>query len=307
MGDAVIRSYGSTITLTSHDDLSPVLSGLEGLFARRYIPKFEVVRDVPREHADAVMVWEMSKEGFVIKEINLGIQDRYVIKSAPPQPYVNEAPYFFILQALARTYVKQGLLMFTDTVSFYDKDSGEAYLLLGYPHTGKSTMLAMALTSGYIPLTTENTLIELKDGEAYVVGGTDVLVFDPKIKEIYGVDVKTDSRTKHGYGIVDLAKLRRPEKAPVVSIHVLYCSFTSTGANMKKIKGRKALKILWHFATAVIRGLDYYDPYPPNLSDPELDAAITGKLTKIVKNYEGRFHEAFGSHKEVFERIISSK
>ena len=196
--------------------------------------------------------------------------------------------------------------MLTDAVSFTD-GKGDAYLILGYPHGGKSSILTIALAEGYVPLTTENTLVRINGDHLEVVGGTDVLVLDPYILDKYGLKlgVKPDGVTRHGYLIIDLSRRVSKSLLPVriKSIYVVHCSFSSVGASKKLIKGRKAMKTLWHFATSIIRGTDYYDPYPLYLSDSKLDYMQKKNLEFISSIYEGKFYEIFGAHMDVFNEI----
>ncbi|MCD6323799.1 MAG: hypothetical protein J7L55_01670 [Desulfurococcales archaeon] len=288
----------------SPQTLKDVAGGLEDPFAGRYIPKFRVRPLIAPESSDAVIKWLRVGEGFELVSYDLSDVDHFEIRSAPPKPYVNESPYFFILQVLSRQYVKKGYLMLTDTVAIHNPRNGETHLFMGYPHTGKSTLLALSLGLGLRPLTTENTILEVRRGEAYVIGGTNILVFDPRIEEKYGVRLSPATRTKHGYGIKPLTGVAEGDAYRVTSLNIIYCSFSSTGANFKPVKGRKALKLLWHFATSVIRGTDYYEPAPPNLSDPALDLVIADLVRELATKYGKVFREAFGSHIEVLEAVF---
>ncbi len=305
-----MKSFGVGIEFRVGGDVNCVVDGFKGLFARRYIPTFEFVSTNTYCRCSAVIEWGISRSGFkVISKLLSRDLDTYVVESQPPAPYVNESPYFFILQVLSRLYVKAGYLLLTDSVTF-TKDGKEAVLLLGYPHTGKSTLLALALANDYIPLTTENTLLEVRGGEVRVIGGTDVLVYDPEIEDIYDVKVPYHDITKHGYRIYDLGTLKERVKAlsnkPKVStIYLQYCSFNSRGCSYRIVKGRKATKTLWHFATSIIRGDDYYEPTPMNLSDEFIDSIISESIKEIAKEYSSRFYEVFGSHKEVFNSIVN--
>ncbi len=305
-----MKSFEVGIEFRVGGDVNCVVDGFKGLFARRYIPTFEFVSTNTYCRCSAVIEWGISRSGFrLVSKLLSRDLDTYVVESQPPAPYVNESPYFFILQVLSRLYVKAGYLLLTDSVTF-TKDGKETVLLLGYPHTGKSTLLALALANDYIPLTTENTLLEVRGGEVRVIGGTDVLVYDPEIEGIYDVKVPYHDITKHGYRIYDLGTLKERVKAlsnkPKVStIYLLYCSFNSRGCSYRIVKGRKATKTLWHFATSIIRGDDYYEPTPMNLSDEFTDSIISQTIKEVAKEYSSRFYEVFGSHKEVFNSIVN--
>ncbi len=277
-------------------------SGLMTTFSRRYLPD-------PRPGegaADIVIDWLPGNSLDVVSKhlTGPGEPDRYVIKAPPPAPYTAEAPLFFVLQAVARAHAKRGYLVITDSVSF--SSSGEAHLVLGYPHGGKSTVLAYAASRGARALTTENTVVEVdEDGTMYVVGGTDVLVADPSALARYGIEPPWEpvGRTKHGYLIFDVRE-GRVERFPVADISLIHCSLVSAGVSYSRIKGRKVAKSLWHFAQALIKGLDYYDPHPLSLSDDEIDALVAKKLSLVAKKYGSSFREFFGAHDRVADEIL---
>lgn|GEM_PF-645351 len=321
-----LSSYGVTAEFRVRGGgASEVVEGFGGSFPKRYLPTFDLTPltsaliPTPRG-PQAIIHWDLSDEGipfrvrrFVLRE-GAGEADEYWVESPPPAPYVNESPYFFVLQALSRLYVRDGKLLFTDTVTVL-RDDGEAVMLLGYPHTGKSTLLAMTLAEGGVPLTTENTLVEVRGSEAWVVGGTGVLVYDPKVERVYGIKLpEGEETTRHGYVILDLDKVTSSVRAEalakgvkVAGIYVLHCSFVSRGAEAKAVKGRKVAKTLWHFATAIIRGTDYYEPYPPSLTTPSIDKFMAGAMRKLSKGYSGRMWEVFGSHEEVLKLILHQR
>ncbi len=318
-----LNSYGVAVEFRVRGGgASEVVRGFGGSFPKRYLPTFELMpltgALIPTLRGpQAIVHWGLSGGGasfrvrrFVLRE-GAGEADEYWVESPPPAPYVNESPYFFVLQALSRLYVRGGKLLFTDTVTVL-RDDGEAVMLLGYPHTGKSTLLAMALAGGGVPLTTENTLVEVRGGEAWVVGGTGVLVYDPRVGEVYGIKLpESEETTRHGYVILDLDKVTSGARASalakgvkVAGIYVLHCSFVSRGAEAKAVKGRKVAKTLWHFATAIIRGTDYYEPYPPSLTTPTIDKFMADAVRKLSEGYSGRMWEVFGSHAEVLKLIL---
>ncbi len=311
-----LTSYGAAVdALVEGGGINDLVDGFKTSFAGRYIPSFSIEEhsSIPNPETirfRAVIHWRLSKDSFRIRDLRLrGEVDEYWINSPPPKPYVNESPYFFILQALSRIYVKLGYLMLTDSVSVLRSD-GTAALLLGYPHTGKSTLLALSIAHGLTPLTTENTLLRVGGGEAFIIGGTHVLVFDPVISKLYGIRVRYGELTRHGYAVVDLSRdfpgrdeaLRKGVK--ISDIYLLYLSFSSKGFDLKEVKGRKVVKTLWHFASSIIRGTDYYDPSPPDLVTPEVNEALASRVREVARGYEGRMYEVFGSHDEVFRRLI---
>ncbi len=277
-------------------------SALTTTFSRRYLPD-PVIGGVG---ADVLIEWH-SGELLEINERRLtsaGSPDRYVIRAPAPTPYTAEAPLFFVLQAVARAHTKKGYLVITDSISF--SLDGEAHLVLGYPHGGKSTVLTYAASKGAEALTTENTVVEVSDdGEMFIVGGTDVLVADPVALERYGIEPPWEpaGETRHGYLIFDV---RRGEvgRAKVRDISLIHCSLVSSGVSYSRVKGRKVAKTLWHFAQALIKGLDYYDPYPLSLSDDEIDSLVAKKLALVAKKYGSSFREYFGAHDRVADEIM---
>jgi len=301
----IINSYGARVLIESSSDLSSVAGGLKNLFARRYIPAF-TISEYSGGYYDARINWNLSLREFKIHSYTLGDVDEFKVTSPPPEPYVHESPYFFILQVSSRQYLKKGYLMLTDAVTFAD-DGGDAHLILGYPHGGKSSLLTIALAKGYIPLTTENTLVRIGNECIEVIGGTDVLISDPHTLNKYNLNLKLkhDGVTRHGYLIIDLSKkVKSLLPVRINSIYLVHCSYSSAGASRKLVKGRKVMKTLWYFAASVIRGLDYYDPHPIYLSDEKLDELQKKYLVRISGMYEGKFYEIFGSHLEVFNDII---
>ncbi len=158
-----------------------------GLFARRYLP------DVLEGSGDPDIAIERFRGGDRFRVFgaiyDVSGVDRYKLEAGVPSAYGNEAPVFFLLQAAARAAMKRGRIFLTDSVSVVKPD-GTAVLFVGYPpHTGKSTMSALALARGLTVLSTENTVIEVRDGRLVVVGGTNVLVYDPKVEEIHHIRI----------------------------------------------------------------------------------------------------------------------
>ncbi len=307
--ELTLRMTSSTLKIRS-DSTEDILSGLKTSFAGRYIPSFTINMEDSGD-PDAVIDWMSAHEGFRVDEIKINCYPEYYrVTSAPPAPYINEAPYFFILQVLSRLSTRRSQIVFTDTVSFLDKE-GRAVMLMGYPHTGKSTLTAIALSKGYIPLSTENTVVDTSGGDPAVVDGTGILVYDPAIRELYGVSTPVHEKTRHGYLVVDLDKIvpeRREYLERGVSIdrlYVLHCSFSSKGSDYRLIKGRKIAKTLWYFATALVKGVDYYEPYPLDLATAEVMKTIGRVIKDMAAKYDSRFYEVFGRHDKVFEMIIN--
>lgn len=291
--------------LVDHSDQDNLLRSLVSTFSRRYLPRVQRVEYC--ESVEARIKW-ISGEGFIVESVYYGdessIPDYYTVRGGLPEAYVNESPVFFLLQVYARSLAKRGYVLLTDSVTISDGE--KAILLLGYPHTGKSTISAIALTHGYSVLSTENTIVKPTDNGIVVHGGTRVLVFDPRIRELYGVKVESLEKTKHGYEIVDLERRDHP-KLPqrVIGVYLIYTSFAATGSSLSPIKGRKIAKTIWYFATGLLKGIDYYEPSP---LDIPIKGSVAETLTKLintfVENYSVSFYEAFGSPLEVFKTIV---
>ncbi len=185
--------------------------------------------------------------------------------------------------------------------------------MLGIPHTGKSTISALALSEGLPVLSTENTVVDVRDGRIFVIGGTDVLVYDPKIEEIYGIKVEYQDTTRSGYRIVDISSserriaLRRGG-VEIEKIIVLHAAFGGGGdASFSPVRGgRKIKKTLWYFSTSLLKGMDYYEPAPlyMPMSD-EINSNLNRLLDLAVESYSGgAMFEAFGNHRDVFRRTL---
>jgi len=276
-------------------------------FPRRYIPDYDIVVD-DASGLDVFIEWHNSTNGFTIENIEFThSMERYIIKSPIPQPYTNESPVFFLLQVMTRALVRKGYIVFTDTVAV--SIEGEVVLLMGYPHTGKSTLTALSLAHGDIPLTTENTIVKVEHDGVKLLGGTPILVYDPRVEDIFNVKIGCDEKTKHGYNVVDLNKRipgRREilESKPLIhSIYILHCSYRSEDADSELVKGRKIKKTLWYFASSIIKGVDYYEPHPLNLADSKLEEKLSRDIDVIAERYDNRIFEVFGRHDQVYKLI----
>ena len=279
---------------------------LRGLFARRYLPDVREAEKDPQ-----VLIERFKGKRFrVFSAIydHMG-KDEYKIESAVPSAYGNEAPVFFILQAAARVGAKGGRIFVTDSVGVMTPN-GKAVLFFGYPHTGKSTMSVLALARGFPVLSTENTVIEARGKKLYITGGTDVLVYDPRVEGIYDIKVPYDEKTRSGYGIKDLGCENERRKllkrgVEIDLIIVLHSAFNCMEASFSRVSGRKVRKTLWYFSTALIKGLDYYEPAPLHVPvSDEIDRNLRLFLNTATENYSNRMFEAFGNHRAVFERVM---
>ncbi len=310
--DKLHLKMNNTSILLKGRDLERLIEPFSSTFARRYIPDYDILEGAYSSWIGAEVQWNWAEKGFKVLSANYHenyLPDKYSILSSLPGAYVNEAPFFFILQIFARALARKGTIIFTDTVSFL-LPNNRAVLLLGYQHSGKSTLTAIAASQGLIPLSTENTLIDANT--LRIVGGTSILVYDPEIKKLYNIDLPVHEKTRHGYHVVDLNKLY-PSRIDLLrkgveiqSIYVLHCSFRSMGSDKKKIKGRKIRKTLWYFATSLIKGMDYYEPSPLDIPfKGEAAENIYKTLTRFHEHYENNIYEIFGRHDGVFKQIIS--
>ena len=280
--------------------------GFRSLFARRYLPDVDDLRNEPR------IVIERFK-GDVFRVFGAVYdhpgRDSYKLESPVPSAYGNEAPIFFLLQASARAGAKLGRIFITDSVAVV-APSGKALLFVGYPHTGKSTMSVLALARGLTVLSTENTVVEVKEDSLHVVGGTSVLVYDPRVEGIYDVEIPYDEETRSGYRIKDLTDDKKRGKllskgVEVDMIVVLHSAFNCGEASFSRVKGRKVRKTLWYFSTALLKGLDYYEPMPLHVPmNDEIIENLNSFLTTASSGYSSRMLEAFGNHRAVFDRLM---
>jgi hypothetical protein len=281
-------------------------SSLTTEFARRYLPRLDLVDQCI--NTNSVVYW-VNGSGFqILSELYSSIsEDQYVVAGDLPYPYINESPVFFLLQVLARSLARNGYVVLTDSVSI--NLGSRNVLLLGYPHTGKSTITALAVSRGFKVYSTENTVVRAGNGGLEIVAGTRVLVYDPRIRDLFGVRIESTSRTKHGYEVLDLEQLNGDLKYPAVvdEVYLIYTSFNSRGFSGQPVKGRKVDKTIWYFATSLLKGLDYYPPRP---LDTPIDEPVLRTLKQLLdlfrEKYSDRFHEVFGSPIEVFEGLIKS-
>jgi len=289
-----------------HDRIRDLHSSLTTEFARRYLPRLDLVDQCI--NTNSVVYW-VNGSGFqVLSELYSSIsEDQYVVVGDLPYPYINESPVFFLLQVLARSLARNGYVVLTDSVSI--NLGSRNVLLLGYPHTGKSTITALAVSRGFKVYSTENTVVKVENGGLEIVAGTRVLVYDPRIRDLFRVRVESTSRTKHGYEVLDLELLNSDLKYPAVvdEVYLIYTSFNSRGFSGQPVKGRKVDKTIWYFATSLLKGLDYYSPRP---LDTPIDEPVLRTLKQLLalfrEKYNDKFHEVFGSPIEVFEGLIKS-
>lgn len=272
-------------------------------FARRYIPPIRICNDCSQ--VEAVVHWISGDEFRVLAtSFSDELEDFYMVTGPYPEAYVNEGPLFFMLQVIARSLVRRGHVIITDSVFMNTGKKG--ILLLGFPHTGKSTITSIAIDRGYKVVSTENTIVRASGEKLEVESGTRILVFDPKIRELFGVKIGSTGKTRHGYELVDLDFLgaRLGERLYVDEIYVLYTSFSSKGVSATPITGRKVSKLIWYFAVGLLKGIDYYEPSPIDIPlTPRVMKTLTELIDVIKVRYSNRFYEVYGSPVEVFEYI----
>lgn len=293
--DACLKVYTS--------DPDRLYESLTSDFARRYIPPLRLHDESGQ--VESIIYW-IPGERFKVLTTSFSdeLEDFYLVTGPYPEAYVNEAPLFFILQVLARSLMRRGHVVITDSV--YLDTGKKGVLLLGFPHTGKSTLTSIAVDRGYKVVSTENTVVRLSDGKIEVESGTRTLVFDPKVRELFGIRLTSTRKTKHGYEFVDLDALgqRVDKKMYVDEIYVLYTSFSSKGASTTPVTGRKVGKLIWYFTVSLLKGIDYYEPHPIDMPiTPKVMKTLVEFLNAVKENYSGRLYEVYGSPIEVFEYI----
>lgn len=305
-----IMDYGFIkITIASDND-KELAGSLDNSFTYRYLPRYgQGYGDID---GDVYIEWRLRNSSFKIIDYSLGVdKDVYIVESPLPKPYVNESPIFFLLQAYARACVKKGYLVFTDTASIFLNN--HVVLLTGYPHTGKSTLSALAYVGRHTPLSTENTVLYVDANNMRIVDGTPVLVYDPRISEIYGFNLPYDEETRHGYRVMDIDKhdpnrivvLRN--KPIVKQIYILHCSYSmEKNVGLEPVRGRKIKKTLWYFATSLLYGLDYYEPMPLNLMDNNVMKIVSEKIDMIARNIGENIYEIYGRHDKALEHIVNA-
>ncbi len=278
------------------------------MFPRRYLPYYTLEKNAGNtwDRVDAVIDYHVDNEGFMVEKHLLGSRDEYWVRGSIPAPYSNEAPYFFTLQVLSRALLRRGFIVLTDSISFMDH-GGRVHLVLGYPHDGKSSLSAIAYSMGELLLSTENTVVEARSNGLYIVNGSRMLVYDPRIHGLYSIPgKKPDYITRHGYYVVDLGPYPDGDYR-VHDITLIHSSYRSRGLDYEELSGRKIMKTLWYFATVLIRGVDYYDPGPLDLSSNDLDSSLINWLRRVAGVYKGLFLEVFGSHREVYDGLVSGR
>lgn len=295
-----------TIGIELTDDTESLEKILLSSFPRRYLPNYSLHRGLDR--FDVLIKWIKSSNGFkIINFQQIGHYDEFVIESPLPEPYVNESPVFFLLQVFARAYVKKNYLVLTDSIALKIRD--RTILLLGYPHSGKSTLTALSINYGDTPLSTENTVLELTSNGLRVVNGTSILVYDPRVEELYGVKINYTGMTKHGYRIVDLDEIIPKRKTIIKNkpfideIYILHCSFNSGEPGLEKVVGRKIKKTLWYFISSLLIGIDYYEPHPLYLVNQDILEKLVNFLNKVSEIYSDKVFEIYGSHDKTYQYL----
>ncbi len=281
---------------------------LQRSFPKRYLPDYYLSNS---GEYDARIHWLKSNSFRVLKTIFTNNIDEYVVETPQPEVYVNESPVFFLLQVLSRILVKKKIYLFSDSVTVFSRD--RTILFLGYPHSGKSTLTALSLHYGDIPLSTENTMLEISSDCIRVIGGSSILVYDPRIEELYDVKIPYTEVTKHGYRVIDLNEIAKDrvkilENKPCIDeVYLIHCMFNAIDVSIEEIKGRKIGKTIWFFATMILNGIDYYEPYPLTLLDNQARSSIYEMIKFFIRKYNGRFYEIYGKHDKVYEYVRSKR
>lgn len=295
-GEAMIQIY------TQYPDR--LLASLENTFSRRYLPRFEILYDC---QADVIIHWLYRPSGFDLLAENLSsveLPSIFIVEGDYPSPYINESPVFFLLQVFAYASIKHDNIVITDSVAI--ERNGRVALFLGYPHSGKSSVSALAYSLGARVLSTENTMIKISS-PLRIVSGTTVLVYDPMIKDLYDIKIVPDGSTKHGYEYIDLMTRYSsvPDGFEVDMIYILHSGFTCTGFSTSPVKGRKIRKTLWYFSTSLLKGVDYYEPHPlRDLFTDDIEGRLDNFLRIIENNYSSKVFEVFGSIPEIVKNTV---
>lgn len=88
-----------------------------------------------------------------------------------------------------RVGVRKGRIFIMDFVSVIN-ENGKVVFFVGYFYIGKSMIFVLVFFEGFFFLSIENIVVDVRDGRIFVIGGIDVLVYDLKIEEIYGIKVE---------------------------------------------------------------------------------------------------------------------
>ncbi len=279
-------------------------ASLSSAFAKRYLPR---LKNTSECRPDAVIYWFNKDVKFKVLTHNLlphGLPSLFIVEGKYPSAYSNESPFFFLLQVIAYVLGKKGYVMLTDSITI--ERGGKALLFLGYPHSGKSSISAVAFSRGFKVYTTENTVIKVTS-PLKIVNGTSVLVYDPAIKNLYGVKITPDGVTKHGYEYLDLEArgVNQLGELDVDKVFVIHSGFTCKGFSASPITGRKIRKTLWYFSTSLLKGVDYYEPQPlGNLITEDVARTLQIFLEIVEKDYHDKVFEVFGSVPEIFENTV---
>jgi len=277
---------------------------LTSAFAKRYLPRLKLSIEC---RPDAVIYWLHRDVKFKVLTHYLlthGLPSMFIVEGKYPSAYSNEPPFFFILQVMAYVLGKKGYVVLTDSITI--ERGGKAILFLGYPHSGKSSISALAFSRGFKVYATENTVVRVSK-PLKVVNGSSVLVYDPAIKNLYDVEITPDGVTKHGYEYLDLeAREANPlRELDVDKVFVIHSGFTCKGFSTSPITGRKIRKTLWYFSTSLLKGVDYYEPQPlGNLITEDVANTLQRFLEIVEEDYNNKVYEVFGSIPEIFENTV---
>jgi len=286
------------------ENIEELRASLTSVFAKRYLPRLKILDEC---RPDVMIYWINRDVKFRVLTHNLishGLPSLFIVEGRYPVAYSNESPFFFILQIIAYVLGKKGYVVLTDSVTI-ERD-GKALIFLGYPHSGKSSISAVAFYRGFKVYATENTVLRVAK-PLKVVNGTSVLVYDPAIKNLYNVKIAPDGTTRHGYEYIDLETRDAvpPRELEVDKMFLIHSGFTCKGFSASPVTGRKIRKTLWYFSTSLLKGVDYYEPQPlDNLVTEEVAKTLQSFLEIVEENYRDRVFEVFGSIPEIFENTV---
>lgn len=253
-------------------------------YPRRYIPDFHFdgTPDAVAEEAGGLLLFRGSEL---------------------PLPGSDEHRYLLVRQMLNRLHEERGRYFMDDAVAVGHPGTGNAVVVFGSSHSGKGTVLLLSVARGLVPVGNETLLF---DGEGRVVAGADLATVGRAALSRYRVRVNPDGYTKSGWPLLDLRRYRSGRKPcrVVAAVHV-HGSFAPDFFEYEEISRRKLVKLLYPHFSSIIRGVDYLEPYAPNLSTPDLDRRRTDYVRFLAGLLAGRAFEVFGSHDRIADFVGS--
>ena len=211
-----------------------------------------------------------------------------------PLPESDEHKYLLIRQMLNRLHEERGRYFMDDAVALGNPENGKAVIVFGASHSGKGTVLMLSLEKGLIPLGNETLLL---DENGRVLAGADLATVGGDALSRYKITADPDGYTRSGWPLLDLRRYWKGQKPykVVAAIHI-HGSFAPNFLEYNEISVRKLVKLLYPQFSSIIRGIDYLEPYAPNLSTPDLDRQRMNYVKSFAELLAGRAFEAYGSH-----------